>query len=247
MNNLISEKTSQQFRETLKSLNYSEKGSELTSGGELQSDFVNIIDSFVKDWFQIDQNKVCPLKFTAGNDAFHKRITKYVSRHTKGEAVDITLPQNCHSSFKQLLNQYKSKYNGFNYIDEYTNPTSMATGGHFHLSYREGQPEGGSKESSNSKLNSQTNTQTNTKTNTKTDFTGTRNSKTYDEPKDKSEEPPDESVKSAYGFMEPFISTLKPLEKQMQDNIDKMQQSESKKYDDNLINEINHIKKMMNL
>jgi hypothetical protein len=39
------------------------------------------------------------------------------------------------NSFIKILNKYKSSNPKFNYIDEYTNPTSAATGGHFHLQY----------------------------------------------------------------------------------------------------------------
>ena len=62
----------------------------------------------------------------------------------------ITLDQSCRSAFITLLNTYKTKYNGFSFIDEYTNPTAKATGGHFHISYRNGAPEGSGKNSSSS-------------------------------------------------------------------------------------------------
>jgi hypothetical protein len=138
--------SSSEFKSKLKSVGNAEKGNELTSGGELQSDFLDILSKFMDDWKKLKSN--CPLTFTSGNDAFHKKITSYTSRHTKGEAVDVTLDSSCHSSFKSLLDSYKTKYNGFSYIDEYTNPTAKATGGHFHISYRSGQPEGSKKNSS---------------------------------------------------------------------------------------------------
>lgn len=132
--------SSTEFRTKIKSLGHSEKGSELTSGGDLNSEFLDILSLFFAEWEKINPN--CNLIFTSGNDAFHKGITTYVSRHTKGEAIDVTLDQSCRSAFITLLNTYKSKYNGFSFIDEYTNPTSKATGGHFHISYRKGDPEG---------------------------------------------------------------------------------------------------------
>jgi len=138
----IFELTSTEFRNKIKGLGYTEKGNELTSGGELKPDFLEILGKFLDDWKKTNPN--CPITFTSGNDNFHKRITTYVSRHTKGEAVDVVLPSSCHSTFISLLNNYKSRYNGFSFIDEYTNPTAKATGGHFHISYREGAPEGGS-------------------------------------------------------------------------------------------------------
>jgi hypothetical protein len=144
--------SSSDFRSKIRSLGYSEKGSELTSGGDLQPDFLDILTKLLDEWKKSNPN--CVLTFTSGNDTFHKGITSYTSRHTKGEAVDVTLDKTCHSSFITLLNSYKSKYNGFSFIDEYTNPTSKATAGHFHLSYRSGAPEGGGKDYSSSESTS---------------------------------------------------------------------------------------------
>jgi hypothetical protein len=221
MKNRIEEVTVGQFRDNFKSLGYSEKGSELTSGGDLQLDFLNIIDEFVKEWSQVDKNKVCKLTFTSGNDSFHKGITAYTSRHTKGEAVDVVLPENCHSSFIQLLNQYK-------------NPTSHATGGHFHISYRAGHPEGGKSNEKN-----QSTTQTTTQ---KTEVTSGSTTPSTDKVPTS-----DENVKKAYGFMTPFLSSLEPLKQQMQDKINKLVQKESVTNDKKIITEIERIKNIMKL
>ena len=144
MNNKINEISSSDFRTKIKSLGFTEKGQELTSGGEINSAFLDILSEFFTEWKKIKGDN-CPVTFTSGNDKFHKGITKYTSRHTKGEAVDVVLSPGCHSKFIELLNKYKSKYYGFSFIDEYTNPTSEATGGHFHLSYRSGAPENSGK------------------------------------------------------------------------------------------------------
>jgi hypothetical protein len=140
--------SSSEFRTKIGSLGYSEKGNELTSGGNLNTDLLDILSQLFDEWKKSNPN--CPIKFTSGNDSFHKGITTYVSRHTKGEAVDVTLDQSCRQSFITLLDSYKTKFNGFSYIDEYTHPTSKATGGHFHISYRNGAPEGGGKDYSSS-------------------------------------------------------------------------------------------------
>ena len=137
----INEISSSDFRNKIKSLGFSEKDSELTSGGEINSEFLDIMTNLVTEWKKMGGDS-CPLKFTSGNDKFHKNITDYVSIHTKGEAIDLQLPDVCHTSFIKLLNSYKTKYNGFSFIDEYRNPSSKATGGHFHMSYRAGQPGG---------------------------------------------------------------------------------------------------------
>jgi len=139
MKNNINEINSSQFRNTIKSLGFSEKGSELTSGGEINSALLDIMDALVKEWKKIGGSN-CPLKFTSGNDKYHKTVG-YTSLHSKGQAMDVTLPSGCHTSFIKLLNTYKSKYKGFSFIDEYRNPSKKATGGHFHMSYNSGQPE----------------------------------------------------------------------------------------------------------
>jgi hypothetical protein len=146
--------SSTEFRTKIKSLGHSEKGSELTSGGDINPDFLNILTKLLEEWEKSNPN--CNLKFTSGNDKFHKGITSYTSRHTKGEAIDVTLDQSCRGTFISLLNSYKSKYNGFDFIDEYTSPTAKATGGHFHISYRSGAPEGGGKSGSSGNVDNNT-------------------------------------------------------------------------------------------
>lgn len=141
MKKFINEKTVSDLRSDITKLGYSEKSGELSSGGGLQSDFVDILSYLLNEWKK-QNGESCKLTFTAGNDFFHKNRK---SRHTNGEAVDVVLGPECRSKFIQILERYKSIYNGFAYIDEYTNPSKGATGGHFHLSYRQGQPEGGGK------------------------------------------------------------------------------------------------------
>ena len=135
------EASSSDVRSKISSLGYDENAKELTSGGELTSELSDILIKLMDDWVKIG-GKSCKLMFTSGNDKFHKNRKN--SLHKTGQAVDITLPKNCHSSFIKLLNTYKSKYNGFSFIDEYTNPSKGATGGHFHLSYKSGSPESSS-------------------------------------------------------------------------------------------------------
>ena len=170
------EVSASEFRTKIKTLGHIEKGSELTSGGDLNPALLDILTKLLEEWEKINPN--CNLKFTSGNDKFHKGITSYTSRHTKGEAVDITLDQSCRSAFITLLNNYKSKYNGFSFIDEYTNPTSKATGGHFHLSYRSGAPEGSGKNYSSSESTPTAgNTETPTSGSTVTSVAGDYSSK----------------------------------------------------------------------
>ena len=123
------------LRNTLDDLGYSEKGSEITSGGDITNDISSIVSNILKDFKQSNPN--VKVTITSGNDNFHKRLG-YKSKHTEGNAIDITLnPHNTESSndFTSILNKYKSKDSKFSFIDEYKNPSSSSTGGHFHLQY----------------------------------------------------------------------------------------------------------------
>lgn len=154
----IHEISTNDFRQKFKSLGHSENRTELTSGGEISSEFLDILSKFIEEWTQIGGSS-CKVMFTSGNDNFHKKLGSK-SRHSVGQAVDLTLPNSCHSKFIELLNTYKSKYDGFSYIDEYRNPSKHATGPHFHLSYSKGNPEGGGGTSTSTSTTDATSTST---------------------------------------------------------------------------------------
>lgn len=124
-----------ELRDKLKDLGYSEKSKELSSGGDITAD-ISKIAKVVLDEFK----KIAPtvkITVTSGNDAFHHNLS-YVSRHTKGQAIDLTVNPNTAETRQQLmsvLDRVADGTPGFSYIDEYSNPTKAATGGHFHLSY----------------------------------------------------------------------------------------------------------------
>ena len=130
-----------ELRSTLDDLGYDEKGNELTSGGQITDEISGIVSDILIDYKSV-KPKV-QVVVTAGNDKFHQG-TK--SRHTMGQAVDLVLkPYNSENAkaFMNVLNKYKSKDGKFSYIDEYTNPSKTATGGHFHLQYGAGKAVGG--------------------------------------------------------------------------------------------------------
>ena len=140
MKKLISlvEMDSNEFRTKIKSLGYTEKQSELTSGGDLNPEFLDILSQLFDEWNTSNPN--CKIMFTAGNDNSHKTSK---SLHTVGLAIDLTIDGGCKSAFLSLLNTYKTKYLGFSYIDEYEHPSKNATGPHIHISYSNGSPETG--------------------------------------------------------------------------------------------------------
>jgi peptidoglycan hydrolase-like protein with peptidoglycan-binding domain len=130
-----------ELRSTLDDLGHDEKGNELTSGGQITDEISGIVSDVLRDYAEV-KPKV-KVVVTAGNDKFHKTRK---SRHTTGQAVDLVIkPYNSENAraFMNVLNNYKSKNSKFSYIDEYTNPSEGATGGHFHLQYSDGKAVGG--------------------------------------------------------------------------------------------------------
>lgn len=126
---------SDELRSTLSDLGYQEKSGQLTSGGEITDDISGVVSDILKD-FKVTNPKV-KVVVTSGNDKFHKNLG-YNSTHKVGQAVDLVIQPYTSAnakSFLNILNKYKSSNPKFNYIDEYTNPSSAATGGHFHLQY----------------------------------------------------------------------------------------------------------------
>jgi hypothetical protein len=124
-----------ELRDKLASLGYAEKSKELSSGGDITDDIQRITEVILAEF-----KKIAPdvkVTVTGGNDAFHHNLS-YVSRHAKGQAIDLTVNPNTTETRQQLmsvLDRVSDGTPGFSYIDEYSNPTKAATGGHFHLSY----------------------------------------------------------------------------------------------------------------
>lgn len=126
---------SAELRGTLDDLGYQEKSGQLTGGGEITDDISGIVSDILKDFKQT--NPKVKVVVTSGNDKFHKNLG-YNSTHKTGQAVDLVIQPYSSAnakSFINILNKYKSSNSKFSYIDEYTNPSSAATGGHFHLQY----------------------------------------------------------------------------------------------------------------
>jgi hypothetical protein len=133
--NSVIKESADSLRDKLDDLGYTEKGNELTSGGSINDKLTDIVSQILDKYSQ--SNPDVEVTITAGNDKFHHNLN-YVSQHTKGNAIDLVLnPYNSKnaSDFIKLLNSTKSSDGNFSYIDEYTNPTKAATGGHFHLQY----------------------------------------------------------------------------------------------------------------
>jgi peptidoglycan hydrolase-like protein with peptidoglycan-binding domain len=129
--NQILNEAAEDLRNTLDTLGYSEKGNELSSGGEISNDLSSIVSQILSDFKKT--NPSVKVTVTGGNDKFHKGLG-YKSKHTEGKAIDVTLNpynQNTAGVFKKVLDKYTK--GDFSYVDEYENPSGSATAGHFHL------------------------------------------------------------------------------------------------------------------
>lgn len=232
MKKFINEKTVSDLRADITRLGYFEKNGQLSSAGVLNDYFVGILSYLINEWKT--QNKdLCKLTFTAGNDVSHKKGN---SRHPKGEAVDVLLGTECRSNFIQILERYKSTYSGFAYIDKYTNPSKGETG-HFHISYRQGHPEGGknNKEDGDDEVEVKTPTKSDSSGASVTTTTTTRGIK-----------------HDIYGgLLNTIADPLKTAGKEIWDKtLGKVQNAlgESTEHNSNNLNEeVRRIKKMMNL
>ena len=182
------DETVDSLRNTLDSLGYDEKGSELTSGGSVNDSLTDIVSNILKRYKESNPNVVVTI--TSGNDKFHQNLN-YKSKHTEGNAIDLTIsPYNGKNAFDfiSILNDTKNRDNRFSYIDEYTHPSGAATGGHFHLQY------GGSSESSSEKTTDTSKTTDDSKTKSTTTSTSS-----YEETK------PDPLIMSWAGALTDFL------------------------------------------
>ena len=120
-----------EIRDTLDDLDYVEKGNELDNGGPMQSHaselFILFFEYLKKELPNIK------IKVTGGNDKFHKGRN---SRHIFGEALDLVVTKGSTRDVWKVMKAFKKMHSSdFKCLDEYTNPTEHATGGHFHIAY----------------------------------------------------------------------------------------------------------------
>jgi hypothetical protein len=128
----------QNLRNTLKSLGYTEKKSEISSAGEITNEISNIVSEILKEYKQT--NPDVKVTITSGNDNYHQNLS-YDSPHKTGNAIDVTIvPYNLKNAnnFITIVKKFIQKYPKLGFRDEYTNPSKAATGKHFHLEYRSG-------------------------------------------------------------------------------------------------------------
>lgn len=104
--------------------------------GNVTDNISTIVEEIIKRFKKIRPS--VKIKITAGNDQMHQKIKSYKSKHTEGNAIDLTLnpsDKNTRDEFVKVLENYKKENPNFKYINEYDNPSSHSTGGHFHIQY----------------------------------------------------------------------------------------------------------------
>ena len=128
------------LRTVLTSLGYTEKkiekvNGELSSGGDLVSQTTNVAIKL----FELIKEKypALQIKVTGGNDLFHQNLTSN-SYHKRGLGIDFVItPESRFYIFEtsKILASVRLGTPGFRFLDEYTNPSSGATAGHFHFTF----------------------------------------------------------------------------------------------------------------
>lgn len=129
------------LRQTLNELgsNYVEKGIEIDNGGDISSQMERAASAVFRKIAELHPE--LRVRVTGGNDAFHQKLG-YVSRHTKGNAIDFTVAPATGVNLDKvvrILNGYAAgNYPNFRFIDEYRRLTSAGTANHFHMSWGQG-------------------------------------------------------------------------------------------------------------
>jgi hypothetical protein len=123
------------LRTILASLGYTEKGKELSNGGDITPELVKYASAVLKEIKK--QLPTLQIIITGGNDKFHQNLSRK-SSHTRGQGLDLAiLPLT--TANKKAVDTILGGFAAGNqnlvvsFINEYDYPSSAATGGHFHL------------------------------------------------------------------------------------------------------------------
>jgi hypothetical protein len=123
------------LRTVLASLGYTEKGREISNGGDITHELVKYASSV----FRIIKQQLPTLQIivTGGNDKFHQNLSKK-SSHTRGQGLDFAIIPDTVANKKAvdtILGGFAAgnKTQSVSFINEYDYPSAKASGGHFHL------------------------------------------------------------------------------------------------------------------
>ena len=126
------------LRSVLASLGYTEKGRELSNGGDISPELVKYASSVLREIKKQLPN--LQITITGGNDKYHQGL-KYKSSHSTGQGLDLAIsPKNAATTAnKKVIDTILGGFAAGNqnlivsFINEYDYPSSAATGGHFHI------------------------------------------------------------------------------------------------------------------
>ena len=105
-------------------------GDELTNNGMVDGSLLGIMMELFAEYGKQG------VEITGGNDAAHAGMTGTKNIHETGNAIDLVPPnKGVDYDLDTILEKYKKKYPGFNYINEFLYPSGYSTGGHYHLQY----------------------------------------------------------------------------------------------------------------
>jgi hypothetical protein len=123
------------LRAVIKSLGYTEKGKEISNGGDITPELVKYASSVLREIKKQLPN--LQVKITGGNDKYHQGLS-YKSSHSTGQGLDIAItPAN--TANKNIVDTILGGFAAGNqnsivsFINEYDYPSNAATGGHFHI------------------------------------------------------------------------------------------------------------------
>lgn len=103
---------------------------ELTNNGNVDGSLLGIMIELFAEYGKPG------VEITGGNDEAHAGMTQAKNIHETGNAIDLIPPnKGVDRDLDSILEKYKNKYPGFNYINEFTHPSGYSTGGHYHLQY----------------------------------------------------------------------------------------------------------------
>lgn len=131
-------KWANELRAVISRLGYTEKGSELDSGGDISEEIYKAAAS-VLTTIKAELPNV-NIKITAGNDRYHRNLS-YTSRHKLANAIDfVSYPSDSATldAIITILQRHSAGNLKFRFIDEYRHLTSAGTANHFHISWGEG-------------------------------------------------------------------------------------------------------------
>jgi hypothetical protein len=123
------------LRAVLVSLGYTEKGKEISNGGDITPELVKYASSVLREIKKQLPN--LQVTVTGGNDKYHQRL-KYKSSHSSGQGLDLAISPPTTSN-KKVVDTILGGFAAGNqnsivsFINEYDYPSSAATGGHFHI------------------------------------------------------------------------------------------------------------------